>query len=396
MNSSSKKSRKLGTLLGAALTAAAAVASLGSTSCKSEQPKFKEGMKFAGGREVTAKELNAGWEAYMLYCYACHGEKGDGRGPSSYGLFPRPRDFTKVIFKFARLRSSDDMPNDADLQRIVLGGLHGTAMLPWDIQESELDLIFQYIKTFNVEKWTKTKKNGDPVPVLPEFDASKDPDPWEGKEEEAVTYGRDLYHFRAECVNCHPAYGTKQELFAWSSAAAKKDSTKFKAVSGFREDIYGSVAKDSTEYGLEVEEGGKKKLIPTRIMPPDFTFTPLRSIRDGSELIDLFRLVSFGVYPVMPAWQGAGLDSRDIWAIAYYVRYLQRMGQENSPELAKMRERIATQPPFEVPKEKAPEPPKEAAPPPAGEAPKDGEAPKPAEGEKKEEKPADKPAEEHH
>src|SRR5262249_1755064 len=68
-----------------------------------------------------------------LYPSPCPGEKGDGKAPSSYGLRPPPRDFTKAIFKSARLRGGDDLPTDDDLFRVVRGGLHGTPMLPWDI-----------------------------------------------------------------------------------------------------------------------------------------------------------------------------------------------------------------------------------------------------------------------
>ena len=54
-------------------------------------------------------DLNDGHDAYMIYCYACHGEKGDGRGPSSSGLRPPPRDFTRASFKFARVQSLSDI-----------------------------------------------------------------------------------------------------------------------------------------------------------------------------------------------------------------------------------------------------------------------------------------------
>ena len=90
-----------------ALPAALAVASAWGFSCKyHDAPRMTEGRVFAGGIEVDAHTLNDGHDAYMLYCYTCHGEKGDGHGPSSYGLRPAPRDFTKALFKFARIRSS--------------------------------------------------------------------------------------------------------------------------------------------------------------------------------------------------------------------------------------------------------------------------------------------------
>jgi mono/diheme cytochrome c family protein len=324
----------------ALLGAAAVVASVAAVSCAPDKMPFKEDEThvFAGGMSVTGHELNLGYQSYMRYCYACHGPEGDGKGPSSYGYRPPPRNFTLGIFKFARMRSSDDLPNDDDLVRIVKGGLHGTPMLQWDVPEEELRRILQFIKTFAPQKWEKKKKNGDPVKNLEAWEAPADP--WEGKGEEAVQRGRELYHFKAECVNCHPAYGEKKELYETSVLANKREPDIFKPLTGFRDDFYGSVAKDSSEYGY-------------RILPPDFTFNYVRSVREGHEMEDLFRVISYGVYPIMPAWQGA-LTDKDIWAIAHYIRSLIEM--RGTPEAMKMEAKFAAQAPFEVPKPEEPKP----------------------------------------
>jgi hypothetical protein len=239
-------------------------------------------------------------------------------------------------------------------------------MLEWDVPEEELRRILQYIKTFNPKKWEKKKKNGDPVKNLEAWDPPADP--WEGKDAEAATRGRELYHFKAECVNCHPAYGGKKELYEASVAANKREPDIFKPMTGFRDDFYGSVAKDSSDYGV-------------RLLPPDFTYNQVRSARTGYELPDLFRVISFGVYPIMPAWQGA-LTDKDIWAIAHYIKSL--MDLRNTPEALNMQARFTTQTPFEVPKpeEPKPEPAAEAA---DGGAPAAGDAGAP---DKKDEKKA--------
>jgi mono/diheme cytochrome c family protein len=345
------------------LAASLVLSALAGVSCSksTEQPKFHQSAcgsqdaevarwcgprTFAGGVTADIPTLTDGYEAYTLYCYTCHGENGDGKGPSSYGLRPPPRDFTKGIFKFARLRGGDDLPTDEDLFRIVRGGLHGTPMLAWDITDGELMKVIQYIKTFAPQKWEKKKRNGEPVKTIEPFALPEDP--WVGKEAEAVARGRDLYHFKAECATCHPSYGTKEELYKLSVAANQREPKLFSVITGFRQDPYGSVAKDSADYKV-------------RILPPDFTFSKVRSMRAGHEMEDLFRIISYGVYPIMPDWKGT-LPDKDIWAIAHFVRSLLDMRDKN--EATALRDKEASQRPFEVPKLEEPKPeptPEEAA-----------------------------------
>jgi mono/diheme cytochrome c family protein len=292
---------------------------------------------FAGGVTADLATLNDGHDAYMLYCYACHGENGDAKGPSSYGFRPPPRNFTQGIFKFARMRSSDDLPPDEDLLRIVHNGLNGTPMLAWDIPEEELGKILQFIKTFAPQKWEKHKKSGEPVKTIEPFQPPADP--WAGQEAAGAQRGKELYHFKAECVTCHPAYGGRKELYELSVAANKREPDLFKPITGFRDDFYGAIAKDSSEYGV-------------RILPPDFTFSKVRSVRPGHETEDLFRVISYGVYPIMPAWSGA-LEDKDIWAIAHFVKSL--MDLRDTREGAALKDKLTMQAAFVVPAP-APEP----------------------------------------
>jgi len=96
--------------------------------CGGPPKKFHKSMVL-GGKKVSTRALNNGAEKYTVYCQACHGINGDGKGPASIGLRPPPRDFHLGKFKFAAV-SSGQLPNDDDLMRIVRGGLHGTAILP--------------------------------------------------------------------------------------------------------------------------------------------------------------------------------------------------------------------------------------------------------------------------
>lgn len=490
-------SRAAGFFAGATVAASAILGA----SCKPDKVPFKpdDSRTFAGDVTVSGADLNHGWESYMRYCYACHGEQGDGKGPAAYSLRPPPRDFTKGVFKFARMRGNDDFPNDEDLVRIVKGGLHGTAMLPWDIQDEELRRILQYIKAFGPvlrcptsvhgaggevadvdggvtvtvtakdakdehavteirarakvladysklavpggalkhcpvvtqdtkietsdvdggakitikpkeggdasslqkeaharmkeatehgahtdvgeqqyrgSRWERTKKKkGDPdpnarmpYPVLDEW--TPEPDPWTGKEEAAIKLGKELYHLKAECVNCHPGYDTKENLFKMSVEANKRDSANFSVLKGFRDDLYHSQAKKSDEYGM-------------LIMPPDFTMDFVRSAHPETRIRDLYRILSFGVYPIMPAWKGAGLTDSDIYAIAHYVKSL--IDMRGSPAALDLKQKMAEQKPFEFPKEEEAKPAEQPAGDAAGEK-KEGDA---ASDKKDEKKPED-------
>ncbi len=284
-------------------------------------PQFREPMKL-GGREVSAQVLNHGHVAYLQNCRACHGDKGDGKGPAAPGLRPPPRDFTQGSFKFAGVLDQK-LPRDEDLVRIVRGGLHGTAMLGWDVPDNALSDIIQYLKTLS-PKWKEDDAVGEPVVPTP--------DPWApaGKQAEAIARGKTLYHGFAQCLGCHAAYATKQEIYDASKATLGTGTTDF------RDQMYLPEIKDS-EYGVKV-------------LPPDFLFNELRSINRGTELQDLYRILVAGVTgAAMPAWNPLTLPNKeaDIWALSYYVRSLTEL--KDTPASGELRSKLASQAEFTPP-----------------------------------------------
>jgi biopolymer transport protein ExbD len=318
----------------------------------------------AEGTSVARGQLEAGRKTYMHYCYACHGVNGDGKGPAAHGLRPPPRDFRTANFKFGAVRSGE-LPNDDDLIRIVQGGLHGTAMLEWDITEGELWRVVQFIKTFPqppcdegvapeevtakckeelaafpggkpsrwLDVYERGKKEGQPKPTGEPIAVAEDP--WVGKASEALERGAALYHLQAQCANCHPAYMTKQDLYD-ASKKLEPDSP----VTSFRDGMYLGIVLEASKNPYEVN-----------LMPPDFLLQPLRSIRKGQQLPDLYRLIAAGVGGVMPAWID-GLKPEDIWALAHYVKSLTDLGElANRQAMAELRDKLANQPPFVPPGE---------------------------------------------
>jgi DMSO reductase family type II enzyme heme b subunit len=103
---------------------------------------------------VTPELMEEGKLIYFRRCSFCHGLLGDGNGPASDFLDPRPRDFTLGTFKF-RSTQSGELPLDADLFRTVSRGLPGTAMQAFDkdlikngLSEAQRWAVIAYVKTF--------------------------------------------------------------------------------------------------------------------------------------------------------------------------------------------------------------------------------------------------------
>lgn len=295
---------------------------LGLTGC--EKKTFTQPMKL-GGKMVSAETLNHGKEEYTHYCYACHGAKGDGHGPAAPGLRPPPRNFTIGKFKFAAV-SSGQLPNDADFFRIVKGGLHGTAMLPWDIPDPVLASIVQYIKTFS-PRW-QSEMPGEAITP------SKDPY-GAAKKDEAIAQGKKIYHGLAQCWSCHPAYATRQEISEASKELRKVETSEF------RDNMYQPALKES-DY-KDTHFGGF-------ILPPDFMHNELRSIRNDAqdptvELGDLYRVIASGIGgTAMPQWKGS-LPEEHLWAMAYYVRSLTDL-RKDARAVSMLRSKLASQPPL--------------------------------------------------
>lgn len=286
------------------MTAGTLAVLLAACNSKENARPFKAPMKLAG-KMVPAATLNEGRTAYLQYCRSCHGDQGKGDGPSAPGLRPPPRNFTQGEFKFAGVLDQK-LPRDEDLVRIVRSNLHGTAMLGWEVPDREMHAIIQYIKTLS-DAWKDDDAVGEPVVPAP--------DPWgPGNEAAAIARGKVLYHGYAQCLNCHPAYATPEEISAASQELSGHPTTDF------RPEMYLPESKDSD---YTAPDGKTIKLLP-----PDFLLNPLRSIQPGTELNDLYRILVAGVTgAAMPAWDLQALPdkSRDMWALAYYVRSLSRM-----------------------------------------------------------------------
>ena len=104
-----------------------------------------------------------GQALYQRYCIFCHGPHGDGRGESAPFLDPKPRDFTKAVFK-CRSTPSGSLPLDRDLYDTISRGIHASGMPSWKplLRQDRVDLV-AYIKTFYSA--FEEEKPGTPVEI---------------------------------------------------------------------------------------------------------------------------------------------------------------------------------------------------------------------------------------
>ncbi|MBI4027899.1 MAG: c-type cytochrome [Verrucomicrobia bacterium] len=86
-----------------------------------------------------------GQTLFESHCGACHGAQGTGTGAAAVYLHPKPRDFTKGMFKIRS--SSGNLPTDADLLATVTRGMPGSSMPSFaHLSEQERGDLVKYVK----------------------------------------------------------------------------------------------------------------------------------------------------------------------------------------------------------------------------------------------------------
>ena len=90
--------------------------------------------------------------SYDRHCAACHGLKGDGNGPASVWLYPRPRNFSAGQFKI-KSTPGTALPTDEDLLQSVTRGLAGSSMPSFSyLTEPERRVVVHYVTVIGYAK----------------------------------------------------------------------------------------------------------------------------------------------------------------------------------------------------------------------------------------------------
>jgi len=93
----------------------------------------------------TDPSLQLGQTVYSTNCAACHGDKGDGKGPMARFLYPRPRNFGEN--KFRIVSTDNGKPSEEDLMHVINRGMPGSAMFPYGhLPESEKKALVTYLR----------------------------------------------------------------------------------------------------------------------------------------------------------------------------------------------------------------------------------------------------------
>ncbi len=233
--------------------------------------RLAEGASVYLSPQTKEQLLPLGMEVYELRCQGCHGVEGDGQGPASKFLDPKPRNFTKGVFKFRSTPGKDSLPTDSDLYLTITHGLWGTAMPAWySISDKERIAVIQYIKNFS-QRWNEEPVKA-PISISPEPEANA----------ESIKNGKRL--FQNNCIACHGAEGKGDGFLA-----------------GQARDIWGFPIRPAN-FTLAAGESGGVKL--------------------GHDSRHLFTVIMTGVGGTpMPVFSEQ-LKTKQIWNLVHFVQSL--------------------------------------------------------------------------
>lgn len=98
-----------------------------------------------GDPEADRVRLQLGAAVFAARCQQCHGVNGDGTGVAAQYLSPKPRDYTKGIFKFTSTPYGAK-PRRSDLLQSLRRGVTGTSMPSFkDLAPEDLEAVVDYV-----------------------------------------------------------------------------------------------------------------------------------------------------------------------------------------------------------------------------------------------------------
>lgn len=221
----------------------------------------------------TPELRQAGKEIYMKRCMPCHGVNGDGNGPTADTLNPRPRDFTRGLFKL-RTTAWKDAPTEENHFRTVTRGVPGTAMPAFRaiLTEQERWQVVYFERAFFADKFPPDHQPKEiSIPKEPEMNS------------ESVAKGKTFFQEKLACWTCHGREGRGDGVLAM----------------GLKDDWGNPIRPRNLTKGWQYKGGNSAK--------------------------DIFLRISTGLNGTpMSAEFAKNLSDEERWNLAHYVKSLQR------------------------------------------------------------------------
>jgi len=261
---------------------------------------------------ATELHLKQGQAVYMRRCLQCHGMSGGGDGPAADFLYPRPRDYTKGVFKFTSTQYGG-RPRREDLIATLKRGVVGTSMPSFSIlPEEDIEAVVDYVIVLS-------QRGELEYQLALEAEGYEDPEPEDI--EEFLEYAPDsidLVETRwqaAEGDLTQPL--TPQPRLTTERVAAGREAFLSKGCSK----CHGDDGRGHTKDNIGSDSWG----YPTRAA--DLTSGMLRG---GQQPVDVYRRILNGINGTpMPGFKSAlQSEPETIWNLVAYVLHVSNRRRE--------------------------------------------------------------------
>lgn len=303
---------------------------------------------------------------YRQLCASCHGESGQGRGPTAASQNPYPREFRLGLFKY-KSTPRKYKPSKADIAKVLRKGLAGTQMPVFHkLSDKQIDALVDYVvflsirgeferkliynaayeldlekeRVYNVALKSATDgeskkafdgqvesakeilteiadlwvESADSVEEfeLPDFPiVGSETDATRPALEESIAKGKLL--FQSEAAACSKCHGV----------SAKGDGPQLPDYDDWTKDWTSKIGLKPTDTEAIVQLMAKGGLKPQPLMPRNLVEGKFRSGRDP---MDLYRRIRYGIVgspmpaaSVVSSPEEKGLQEADLWHLVNYV-----------------------------------------------------------------------------
>jgi mono/diheme cytochrome c family protein len=252
--------------------------------------------KLLGQPDIDPNRLKRGSEVYKQYCQQCHGVTGDGAGPQSAYLIPKPRDYRKGMFKFTST-TYGSKPLREDIHRTIRRGIMGTSMPSFDLlPPQDLEAVTDYVLALT--------HRGELEALLAEaaeFEGKIDPAAVPGMVQGIIDQWKDA---RSNVVN------PRAPMPTLTTAHVAEGKAIFEKI------------------GCTKCHGDEGRGEVTDELPPDSWGNPNKAaditagmLRGGTEPLDVYRRIEAGINGTsMPAFRSQfETNPEEIWKLVAYV-----------------------------------------------------------------------------